>query len=104
MYEYSKCGQAIKDALMLKNIYHCSMDDFYTGNAEDLKKKVLINELKQFAPRVVGWNGRELTKAIYERTKISAEPRELDQFYNKYVKTLRLKMDENGVFVVEVTE
>lgn len=104
MYEYSKCGQAIKDALISRNIYHCSMDDFYTGNAEDLKKKVLLNELKQFAPQVVGWNGWELTKTIYERTKITAEARVMEQFYNKYVKTLRLKMDKDGVFGIEVSE
>ena len=46
MYEYSKCGQSIKDALTKRCIFHCSIDDFYTGNASDLKKKVMISELK----------------------------------------------------------
>ena len=35
MYEYSKCGQSIKDALTKRCIFHCSIDDFYTGNASD---------------------------------------------------------------------
>lgn len=104
MYEYSKCGQAIKDALQSRNIYHCSMDDFYTGNAEELKKKVLISELKKFLPEIVGWNSWGLTKNIYERTKINATPAEMEQFHSKYVKSLRLKLDAEGKFVIEVAE
>ena len=45
MYEYSKCGQAIKNALTEHDIYYCSIDDFCTGNIEELKKAVLINAL-----------------------------------------------------------
>ena len=104
MYEYSKCGQDIKDALATRNIYHCSIDDFYTGNAEELKKKVLISELKKEVPTIIGKNGRQLAKKIYERTKISVTPGEMDRFYEKYIKTLRLKMDENGEFYIEIIE
>ena len=104
MYEYSKCGQAIKDALQSRNIYHCSMDDFYTGNAEDLKKKVLISELKKFSENIVGWNSWELTKNIYERTKIFATPMEMEQFHTKYVKSLRLKLNQEVVFTIIIEE
>ena len=40
MYEHSKCGQAIKRALSEHNIYYCSIDDFCSGNIEELKKAV----------------------------------------------------------------
>lgn len=104
MYEYSKCGQAIKDALLSRNIFHCSMDDFYTGNAEDLKKKVLISELKKFLPDILGRNSWELTRQIYERTKITASAQDMEQFHSKYVKSLRLKLDADGKFMIEVAE
>ena len=104
MYEYTKCGQAIKDALQSRNIYHCSMDDFYTGNSEELKKKVLLNELKNEASNIIGQNGKELTKSLYERTKITATNNEMELFYNKYVKIMRLKIDDKGMFVIEVNE
>lgn len=104
MYEYSKCGQAIKDALTEKNIYHCSMDDFYTGNAGDLKKKVLLSELKKLTSDILGKSGWELTKQLYEKTKIYATEREMQEFYKKYVKTLRLKINADGVFNIEVNE
>lgn len=104
LYEYSKCGRDIKEALASRNIYHCSMDDFYTGNAEDLKKKVLLSELKKEAPNIVGKNGRQIVKTIYERTKISVSASEIDRFYEKYVKTLKLKMNDSGEFYIHVEE
>lgn len=104
MYEYSKCGQSIKDALTKRCIFHCSIDDFYTGNASDLKKKVMINELKNLTNDIVGKNGWEMTRQIYERTKITSTEREMKDFYNKYVKSLRLKINEDGVFEIVVNE
>ena len=104
MYEYSKCGQSIKDALTKRCIFHCSIDDFYTGNASDLKKKVMISELKNLTNDIVGKNGWEMTRQIYERTKITSTEREMRDFYNKYVKSLRLKINEDGVFEIVVNE
>ena len=104
MYEYSKCGQPIKDALTKRCIFHCSIDDFYTGNASDLKKKVMISELKNLTNDIVGKNGWEMTRQIYERTKITSTEREMKDFYNKYVKSLRLKINEDGVFEIVVNE
>lgn len=46
MYEYSKCGQAIKRALSENDIYYCSIDDFCSGNIEELKKAVLFGCLE----------------------------------------------------------
>ena len=104
MYEYSKCSRAIKDALNTRDIYYCSIDDFYTGNAGELKKKVLINELKKMSHEIVGRNARELTRSIYERTRVTAKEEEMEMFYDKYVKTMRLKIDTEGNFKIDVVE
>ncbi len=104
LYEYSKCGQAIKDKLNLKSIFHCSIDDFYTGNAEDLKKLVLRKGLEREFPNLIGQNGWELTRRIFENAHIDTGENDKKLFYEKYVKTLRLKMDENGDFMIEMKE
>ena len=80
------------------------IDDFYTGNASDLKKKVMISELKNLTNDIVGKNGWEMIRQIYERTKITSTEREMKDFYNKYVKSLRLKINEDGVFEIVVNE
>lgn len=45
MIEREKCGPDMKAALANSGIFYCYIDDFYTGDGEDLKKNVLFNEL-----------------------------------------------------------
>jgi len=102
MYEYSKCGQAIKDALSENDIYYCSIDDFYTGNIDDLKRAVLFSELEKYFPRITEFNGLELARLVHENTRITASEKEIEIFYNKYIRTLRLACDYDGNFKIVI--
>ena len=53
-------------------------------------------------PEILTLNGKELAKRIYEETRIGATEKEIDIFYNKYIKTLRLKVDLDGNFSIEI--
>ncbi len=102
MYEYQKCGQAIKNALSERDIYYCSIDDFCTGNIEELKKAVLLSLLEKYLPDFLYLNAKELAKHIYEEARIEASEKEIQNFYNKYIKTLRLKIAEDGTPKIEI--
>ncbi len=102
MYEHSKCGQAIKRALSEHNIYYCSIDDFCSGNIEELKKAVLFSCLEKYLPEIISLNGKELVRKIYEEARISASEKEMENFYDRYIKTLRLRVDNDGNFIVEI--
>ena len=104
MYEYSKCGKAIKEALDSRGIFHCAMDDFYMENAGDLQKIVLKKVLEKYLPNVVGENGWELTRQIYSDAYITAGEKEMRRFYEKYIKTLRLKIGDDGRFYVAMND
>ncbi len=101
-YEYLKCGSAIKFAMEEHGIVNCSVDDFYTGNATELKKAVLLDKLESYAPNIIGMNGKELARLVYEETRITYTEKDIENFYSKYIKTIRLKMNEEGIFYVEV--
>ena len=60
MYEYAKCGSAIKNALSEHGIYYCSIDDFCSGNVEEFKRAVLFDILEKYLPDIVYLNGKEL--------------------------------------------
>ena len=96
MYEYQHCGQALKNALAEHGIYYCSIDDFCSGNTEDLKKAVLFDNLEQHLPDILQWNGKELAKQVHLEARIDATEKEISIFYEKYIKTLRLKFDHDG--------
>ncbi|MBR1554390.1 MAG: NYN domain-containing protein [Oscillospiraceae bacterium] len=102
MYEYEKCGTAIKNALSEHGIYHCAIDDFCTSGTDEIKKAVLFEELERHFPSLYGTNAMELTKALYENTKIKASEKEIENFCTKFVKTLRLKVNAEGNFIIEI--
>jgi len=104
MYEYSKCGAAIKEALASRNIFHCAMDDFYMANAGELQKIVLKKVLESYLPNIIGEDGWEITKKIYSDSYIQATDSEMERFYEKYVRRLKLKIDSNGKFYIAIEE
>lgn len=104
MYEYAKCGNAIKEALQSRSIFHCAMDDFYMENAVELQQIVLKRVLTNYLPNVVGENGWELTKQIFSDAYIQATEKEMQRFYEKYIKKLRLKINAEGKFEVVIGE
>lgn len=101
MYEYDKCGFAIKDALTQHGIYYCAIDDFCSAATEDLKRSVLFSELETHFPTLLDEEPMELTKKIYEETRITATKKEMENFCTRYVKTLKLKIVD-GKFEIEI--
>ncbi len=96
MVEWNKCGQAIKDALENEGIFWCSLDDFSTGKNEELKRAVLVAELKKYLPDLLSYNGRDLVHRLYENTGIEADETEITNFYNKYIRTISFQADVDG--------
>lgn len=98
MVEWNKCGQAIKDALEHEGIFWCSLDDFSTGKIEDLKRAVLLAELKKYLPDLLSYNGKDLVHKLYADTRIEADETEMTNFYNKYIRTISFQADVDGNF------
>lgn len=101
MYEYEKIGTAIKSALTQHGIYYCAIDDFCTAATEDMKKAVLFAELEKHLPTLYGENPMELTQQLYEATRVTATKKEMENFCNRFVRTLKLKIVD-GKFTVEI--
>ena len=95
MMETHKCGEKIKEIFQENRIYYCYIDDFCSGNIEDLKKEVLFGEAQTLLPRL-SINGKEIVELAYKKAGISADPIEKTAFYNKFVKAIRLVIDDDG--------
>lgn len=102
MYEYENCGRAIKNALEEHDIYYCAIDDFCSGNVDGFKRAVLLGLLQKYLPDILYLNGKELVNHLYEEAWIEGTESEKKHFYDRYVKTLCLKVDGDGNFTVEV--
>ncbi len=102
MFEYSKVSDAIKKTLAQHEIYYCAIDDFGTGKIDDFKKFVLFRLMKKYLPDLLHYNGKEFVSNLYEEAKIPAEQNEKDNFYKKYIKTLKFIADDDGSLCLEI--
>lgn len=108
MIEYDKCGSSIKRVLKENNIYYCSIDDFYTGNIEEIKTLALKTELQEILNdfNTTGiWpdmNYKTFVDNVYKSCRIEPTPAERRNFIDKYIRTLKFEITPNGMFQIKI--
>lgn len=96
MLEREKCGPDIKAALANSRIFYCYLDDFYSGNATDLKKNALIHEIYHYLDRTFSLNITDMMEEVYRSTRVNMTDAEKQQFIDKYIKPMNLVIDKDG--------
>lgn len=69
---------------------------------DGFKRAVLLGLLQKYLPDILYLNGRKLVDHLYEEAWIDGSESEKKVFYDRYIKTLSLKVDQEGNFTVEV--
>lgn len=96
MVESEKCGSAIKKALVDSGISYCYIDDFCTGNSNEIKIRTVLSELRSVIRDSLQLNlRRALADALYD-TRADMSESEQKQFYDRYLRKLRLEVDAEG--------
>lgn len=96
MIEREKCGPDMKAALSNSGIFYCYIDDFYTGDGEELKKNALFNELYKTLDDALKLNVYDMLDAALTATRIDMTAAAKRQFFEKHIKPMRLVIDEAG--------
>ena len=96
MIEREKCGPDMKAALVNTGIFYCYLDDFYSGDSEELKMNALFREMRNYMAQAVKLNVNAMLDDAFRATRIVMSPSERQQFYDKYVKTLQLVIGDTG--------
>lgn len=102
MIEREKCGPDMKAALANSGIFYCYLDDFYTGDGEDLKKNALFNELFRSLDKAINLNAKLMLNDALTATRIEMPVSEKKQFYAKYIKNMKLVIDDDGNVSLEL--
>ena len=102
MVEHGKCGPDIKDALTDSGIFYCYLDDFYSGNANDLKLNALVREIYRYLDSSFHLNVNDMMEEAYRATRAEMSDVEKQQFYNKYIKPMHLVIDNEGNVSIEL--
>ena len=101
MIEQEKCGPDMKDALVNSGIFYCYIDDFYSGNTEDLKHGALFREMHRYIKDHLQFNVNRMFDDAIRSTRVNMKESEKKQFYDRYIKTLKLAIDETGNISIE---
>lgn len=100
MIEHENCGPDLKNALVNAGIFYCYIDDFYSGNTEDIKHIALFKEMHRYIENTVRLNINEMFEEAIRATRIEMNPAEKNQFMSQYVKTMQMTIAENGDVVL----
>lgn len=101
MIESEKCGPDLKNALMNAGITYCYIDDFYSGNAEDIKLGALFQEMYRYMDRAVCLNIYDMFDDALRGARIEMSPSEQSRFVDKYLKTIQMSISENGDVILD---
>lgn len=101
MIEHERCGPDLKRALVNAGIFYCYIDDFYSGDAEDIKLGALFKEMYRYIDRTVSLNINEMFQEALRATRIEMTDAEKKQFISKYLKTMQMSIKPDGELVLE---
>ncbi len=102
MIEREKCGPDMKAALVSSGIFFCYIDDFYSGNAEEIKHSALFREMYRYIDNNVRLNVNEMFSEALRATRIDMADSEKKQFFDRYIRTMHMSISDSGDVVIEL--
>ena len=104
LVEEEKVSGAIRHTLEDAGITYCYLDDFCTGNSNQIKERALLKELRQRLEEEVNFNIQDILREVYEVTRADMAAGEKDQFYARYIKPMHIEIDQDGEVYLRLGE
>lgn len=102
MVESEKCGPDIKNALVNSGFSYCYLDDFCTGNSDNVRITVVLSEVRQKVDQSFHMNMKEVLDEACRVARADMTTAEREQFYNRYIKKMRVVIAANGDATIEL--
>lgn len=102
MVESCKFGANHRNALIEAGIPFCYIDNFCTGNSNLIKVEAMLREIRSTLDEALHLNVKEMLRDAYLATRAEMSEAERKQFYDRYIKNMRLVIDKDGNVSVEL--
>lgn len=105
MLEEDKCGYDYINALRKHDIFYCYLDRFITSEDNKYFKLVFKRSLEFYLNRyfTLG-NAKEIFDEAIASTYAAVSPAELQSLYDKYIKGLKLNVNEENEFEIVIPD
>lgn len=101
MIERDSSSIDLKNALTGAGIFYCYIDDFYSGNADDIKQSALFQAMRNYIDSKVELNIYDMFENALKVTRVEMTTAEKNQFIAKHIKNMQLRIDPDGKVVLE---
>lgn len=102
MIQHENCGPDLKKALLNAGIFYCYIDDFYSGNTEELKLNALFKEMYRYMDTAVRLNVNEMFDEALKATRLEMTLAERKQFIAQHIKPMKLMISQDGDVSLEL--
>lgn len=103
MVESEKCGHEFKNLLRDKDVFYCYLDRFITPDDDKFFRIVFKHELEKIiSDNFSLGNARALLSSVLHSCRAGVSKAEEDMLFEKYIKTLSLRINSDGNFVLEI--
>lgn len=96
MVEYEKVGYDLRNAMQESGIFYCFIDDFFSGNTDEIRLRAVLSRLQAKIDEKVNFNMNELLKEAMRETRAEMGTREEAQFRDRYIRQMKVAMDKEG--------
>lgn len=105
MVETDKCSPGFKSVLRSHDVFYCYLDNFMTQENNLFFKTVFRKELSNVieAGFSLG-NAKQLLEEAILRSRADVSDAEKDSIFDKYIKGLRLVIDKDGNFKIDIPD
>ena len=104
MVESCKFGANHRNALVEAGIPFCYIDNFCTGNSNQIKVEAMLREIRSTLEEALKLNVKEMLRNAYLATRAEMSDAERKQFYDRYIKNMRLLIDKGGDVSISLGE
>ncbi len=104
MVEREHVGEDLKATMDSAGITYCYLDDFYSGDCGDIQADALVREIYSYLEKTVQLNANAMMEHAIRATRLELSDVERQQFYNKYIKPMRLTIGKDGTVSIRLPE
>ena len=101
MVERKNCSEDMKAVLKQSKVYHCYIDDFYTGDVDDIKYRIILQSVEKALESVTIDLSEILNRAVSDNF-IDASGTERRQLFDTYLRKASLTIDDAGVAHISI--
>ena len=104
MVEREHVSGDLKATMDSAGISYCYLDDFYSGDCGDIQTGALLREIYSYLEKNFQLNTNAMMDYAFRATRVEMSEVERQQFYNKYIKPMRLAIGKDGTVSIRLPE